>query len=58
MISSIDFMVIFLFGGVSSFSTYILSIEDRWEFSFDTEDYGYCVGWATILMLNIAFVIY
>ena len=28
------------------------------EFSFDTEDYGHCVGWATVPVLNISFVIY
>ena len=32
MISSIDFMVILCFGGISSFSTQILSIETEWNF--------------------------
>lgn len=32
MISSIDFRVILCFGGISSFSTQILSIETEWDF--------------------------
>lgn len=32
MISSIDFRVILGFGGISSFSTQILSIETEWDF--------------------------
>ena len=32
MISSIDFRVILCFGGISSFSTQILSIETEWNF--------------------------
>lgn len=28
------------------------------EFSFDTEDYGHCVGWAAVPVLNISFMIY
>ena len=57
MISSIDFMVILCFGGIFFFYSDFI----YWDwvgFSFDTGDYGHCVGWATVPVLNISFVIY
>lgn len=59
MISSIDFRVILWFGRGHIFFFYLDFIYWDWDVvSFDTEDYGHCVGWAAVPVLNISFVIY